>query len=79
MPCDTRVQLVQVENDKFTIEARKKLGLSLTGGLTQEDAKRVRIEAGKLKTAAAIKAINPTAIVTGLTVGSKKLTIQVNI
>lgn len=79
MPCDTKVQLVQMDNDKYTIEARKKLGLSLTGGLTQDQAKKVRLEAGKLKASAAIRALNPTASIKGMTLGSKKLTIQVDI
>lgn len=79
MPCDTKVQLFQTDNDKYTIEARRKLGLPLTGGLTADNLKRVKLEAGKLKTIAAIRALNPAAMITGATIGSKKLTIQVNI
>ena len=78
MPCYTKV-LVDLKNDKWNALARKKLGLSIKGGLEESDAVRVRLEAGKLKTAATIKAINPTAIVTGLQLGVKKLTIQVEI
>jgi len=70
---------VTLDNDKWNTMARQKLGLPIKGGLSQQEANQVRLEAGKLKTAAAIKAINPTAIITGLTVGIKKLTIQVNI
>ena len=78
MPCDTKV-MVTLDDNKWNQRAREKLGLSVTGKLSQEDADRVRLEAGKLKTAAAIRVLNPTAIVTGLTVGCKKLTIQVEI
>lgn len=78
MPCDTKV-MVNLEDNKWNTKAREKLGLSVKGALSQEDARDVRLEAGKLKTAAAIKAINPTAIITGLAVGVKKLNIQVNI
>jgi hypothetical protein len=77
-PCYTKV-LVRIDEDKWTIRAREKLGLPLKGNVTEEQAQQIKLEAGKLKTVASIKAINPTAIVTGLTVGSKKLTIQVNI
>jgi hypothetical protein len=78
MPCDTKV-MVSLDDNKWNALARKKLGLPVSGKLYEEQAAQVRLEAGKLKTSAAIKAINPTAIVTGLNLGSKKLTIQVNI
>jgi hypothetical protein len=71
--------LINLENSKWNIEARRKLGLKLKGPLEEYDAQMVRLEAGKLKTAAAIRLLSPTAVVKGLTVGSKKLTLQVNI
>lgn len=78
MPCTTTV-MVTLENDKFTIEARKKLGLPLKGQVSEAEAGRVRIEAAKLKTASIMKSLNPSAMIKGMTVGSKKLTIQVDI
>lgn len=78
MPCDTKV-MVNLEDNKWNALARKKLGLPEKGGLTEEDAKRVRLEAGKLKTVSAIKAINPTAMITGTAIGIKKLTISIDI
>jgi hypothetical protein len=78
MPCDTKV-MVNLEDNKWNAKAREKLGLSLKGGLSVQDAADVRVEAGKLKTAAVVKAMDPTAIITGLTVGSKKIIIQMNV
>jgi len=78
MPCWTKV-LVTLPTDKYTIEARKKLGLSETGDVSEADAGRVRLEAGKLKTAATIRMLNPCAMIKGLTVGCKTLNIQINI
>jgi hypothetical protein len=78
MPCYTKVG-VTLEDNKWNQKAREKLGLPLKGEVTEEEAKQVRLEASKIKTVAAIKALNPTAIITGTTVGVKKLTIQVNI
>lgn len=78
MPCDTKV-LVTLENTPYNQKARKKLGLSLTGQLSQADADDVRIEAGKLKTIDAIMAIDPLAAITGTTVGSDTLTIQLEL
>ena len=78
MPCYTKV-MVTLDDNKWNELARKKLGLPLKGLVSENDAAAVRLEAAKLKTSAAIKAINPTAIVTGLNLGSKKLTIQVDI
>jgi hypothetical protein len=71
--------MVTLDDNKWNAKAREKLSLAAQGQLTEEDARAVKLEAGKLKTSAAIKAINPTAIVTGLNLGSKKLTIQVDI
>ena len=78
MPCYTKV-MVSLSNDKWTVEARKKLGLPLTGQVSQEDAIRIKVEAGKLKTAATIRALNPSAMITGMQAGSCKINIQVNI
>lgn len=78
MPCYTKV-MVTLDDNKWNTLARKKLGLRIKGQLTETEANTVKLEAGKLKTSAAIKAINPTAIVTGLTLGSKKLTIRLEI
>ena len=78
MPCYTKV-MVTLEDTKWNQLARKKLGIKATGQVTEEQARDIRIEAGKLKCVAAIKAINPTAFITGLQVGSKKLSIQVDI
>lgn len=79
MPCWTKVQLITLDTDKYTIAARLKLGLPEKGQVSQEDAVRVKLEAGKLKTAATVKALNPGAMIQGLQVGIKKLTIQINI
>jgi hypothetical protein len=78
MPCFTKV-LVTMPTDKYTLEARRKLGIRETGDVSEEDAVRIRVEAGKLKTAAQVRALNPGAMIQGLQVGSKKLTIQINI
>jgi hypothetical protein len=77
MPCYTKV-LVELNNDKWTLRAKEKLGITGTR-VSEEDAARIRVEAGKLKTIASIRLLSPTAIITGTTIGSKKLTIQVNI
>jgi hypothetical protein len=77
MPCDTKV-MVNVEKTKWTELARKKLGLPLTGGLDQKQAARVRIEAGKLKAVAVIKAVKPTALIQGLAAGENKIRIQIS-
>ena len=65
--------------DVWTQKAREKLGLPLKGKVTEVDAQRVRLEAGKLKTASAIKAIAPSAMVQGMAVGVKKLVINLEI
>jgi hypothetical protein len=78
MPCDTKV-MVNLEDNKWNALARKKLGLPEKGALDVESAKAVRLEAGKLKTISVIKAINPTAMITGTALGVKKLTIDINI
>lgn len=78
MPCDTKV-MVTLDNSKWNQMARKKLGIKETGQVTEEEARQIRVEAGKLKCVAAIKAINPTAFITGLQAGSKKISIQVDI
>lgn len=77
MPCNTVVQ-VQVEKTKWTEQARKKMGLSLTAAVSPQLAAAIRVEAGKLKTIAAVKVINPNALITGTTLGSKKLTIRIS-
>lgn len=79
MPCYTQVQLVNLDDDKWNRKAREKLGLPLEGAVQPEDAKRIRVEAGKFKTAEAMKKLKPGAIIKGMTAGSKKLTIQVDI
>lgn len=79
MPCDTKVQLVNLENTEWNLKARKKLGLPLKGGLSQSDADAVRIEAGKLMTINAIQQIDPLAAITGTTLGNDTLTIQIEL
>jgi hypothetical protein len=79
MPCFTKIQLVTLANDRFTIAARKKLGLSLKGDVTEEQAIQVKMEAAKLKTAEAIKLMNPGAQIKGLSAGSNKLEIDLDI
>ena len=78
MPCDTKV-LVTLDNTPYNRRARKRLGLPLTGELSQSEANAVRVEAGKLKTIDAIMAIDPLAAITGTTVGSDTLTIQLEL
>jgi hypothetical protein len=72
MPCFTKIQLVTLANDRFTIAARKKLGLSLKGDVTEEQAIQVKMEA-------AIKLMNPGAQIKGLSAGSNKLEIDLDI
>jgi hypothetical protein len=79
MPCFTKIQLVTLNNDRFTLAARKKLGLSLKGDVTEEQATEVRIEAAKLKTAEAIKLMNPGAQIKGMQAGNNKLEIDLDI
>ena len=79
MPCYTKIQLVTLSNDRFTIAARKKLGLSLKGDVTEEDAIRVKMEAAKLKTAESIKLMNPGAQIKGMQAGNNKLEIDLDI
>ena len=78
MPCYTKV-MVTLPTDKYTLEARRKLGIREKGDVTEEEAVQIRIEAGKLKTATQIRALNPGAMIQGLQIGVKKLTIQINI
>jgi hypothetical protein len=76
MPCYTKV-LVNLKNTKWNRMAREKLGLPLEGGLTEVQAKDVRVEAGRLKTTAEVKMMNPAAMVQSI--GKRKLTININI
>ena len=81
MPCwyKVEIKLENLEDDRWNREARKKLGLNLTGGLTSQQAGRVRIEAGKLKAASVMKALDPSSLITGMGVGSNELRIQIDI
>jgi hypothetical protein len=78
MPCYTKV-LVTLEDTRWNREARKKLGFKLEGQLTEEEATKVRIEAGKLKVSSIVKMQSPTAMISGLQVGLKQLRIQVDL
>jgi hypothetical protein len=78
MPCYTVVK-VEVENTEWTKKARKKLGLPATGKLYPEEARAVTLEAGKLKAEASILEQDPFAIIEGMEVGSKELTIDLEI
>lgn len=75
MPCYTSVQ-VNLDDNEINREARKKLGLSETGGLSPEDAGRVRIEAGVIKTLRLVRRLNPTAVVRRV---GNELNVSVNI
>lgn len=78
MACFTKV-MVTLDNDKYTIEARKKLGLPLKGEVDEETARAVKLEASKIKTVSVMRALNPGALIKGNLLGSKKLTIQIDI
>lgn len=78
MPCYTKV-MVETENTEWTKLARKKLNLPATGKLYPEEAQAVTLEAGKLKTEASILEQDPFAIIEGMDVGSKELTIELEI
>lgn len=73
MPCYTRVEIL--EDTSINRRARKKLGLPAKGRLSTYDARRVKIEAGVMKTQAAIQQLSPGAVIrrTG-----NKLTISVS-
>jgi hypothetical protein len=58
--------MVSLEDTLWNKKAREKLKLPLTGQLTEEQAGQVRVEAGKLKAASIIKAMNPANIVSGM-------------
>ena len=75
MPCYTSVG-VTIEDNEINRQAREKLGLPVTGYLSESDAARVRKEAGIIKTTALARRLNPTAVVRRQ---GDKLTISVNI
>jgi len=60
--CYTMVS-VEVPDTELNRQARKALGLSLDGPLSLDDAKRVRIEAGVIKTKREIRRLQPTAVI----------------
>lgn len=75
MPCFTRVEIV-LDDNELNRRARKKLGLPEEGQLSLLDARRVKVEAGVMKTMQTMQRLNPTAVVrrTG-----NKLSISVNV
>jgi len=62
MACFT-VVTVDVPNTELNREAREALELPLDERLTLRDAKRVRIEAGVIKTKREIRKLQPTAVI----------------
>jgi len=79
MPCYTKVQLFNTDKDKYTVMAKAKLGIGEKEQVTQAQLGQIKIEAGKLKTAALIKIMNPAAMIKGLQVGIKELNIQLDL
>lgn len=62
MPCFTRIK-VTLRDDDITRKARAKLGLPVTGQVSQADARRVRVEVGIMRSQATLRQISPTAVV----------------
>lgn len=62
MACWT-VVTVDVPDTELNREAREELGLPLEGPLSVSDARRVRIEAGVIKTRREIRKLQPTAVI----------------
>ena len=62
MACYTMIE-VNLEDSALNRKARKNLGLTLTGSLTEVQAKRVMREAATLKGMEAARRLDPRAIV----------------
>jgi hypothetical protein len=75
MPCYT-VVTVTLDDNEINREARRELGLKETGPLTEEEAGRVRIEAGIIKTRREIRRLQPMALITR---NGNELTVTVDI
>ena len=76
MPCFTRV--VIVEDTEINKKAREALGLPLEGPLTASEARKVKVEAGVIKTKQAMRRLNPSAVIrrTPLATGSSVMILQ---
>ena len=61
MACFTMVEIL--EDTDINREVRKKLGLPLEGKLNAEDTRRVKVEAGILKTVRSVLKLDPGAII----------------
>ena len=79
MPCYTVVKMEVVPNDRFTIAAKKKLGIALDQEVTADVAQQIKLEAGKLKTIELVKRMNPGAQIRGTATGSQELQIDLEI
>ena len=79
MPCWTK-NLVEL-GEEWVQKAMEKLGIKNKDirSLSETDAERVKLEAGKLKMAAKVRKLNPLAFIQGMEVGSKKLTIRMEL
>lgn len=62
MPCYT-VITVQIEDNAINRQARKNLDLPETGDLTRREARLVKREAAVLKSMAAVRRLDPRAVV----------------
>lgn len=62
MACYTEVE-VNLDDNEINRESRKKLGLRETGSLSENDARRVRIEAGIIKAGRLTRRMAPTAVI----------------
>lgn len=62
MACYTLVRIT-LDDTAVNRAARQKLGLPVEGGLSLSDAGRVRVEAGAIRTRAALQRLAPTAVV----------------
>ena len=74
MACFTRVEIRNLDEDALTQRARKNLGLPVTGEITQQHAatagipfydirRRVKVEAGVLKSWDTVRKVRPDALV----------------
>ena len=75
MACFTVVR-VKLDNSAINRKARKALGLPLEGDLSAYDARRVGVEAKILTSLAAVRRLQPSAVIKRK---GDKLTVQVQV
>ena len=62
MACYTSVE-VDLADDRWNREARKRLGLAVEGPLSVYNARRVKVEAGVIKSMDSIRKLDPRAVI----------------